>query len=178
MRLFLGFAPQSAERGLFSLGDRLGLARDADLRAVPPENWHITLVFLGEVPEHLLGRLSDVVSRAAEGAAPLCGELDRLAWFPSALKPRLLALLLSAPLGLWELEATVTRRLRAEGFHCEHRDYRPHLTLARLPQSQRSFVPPPLPPVAALPVELDAIGLYQSWRGERPYRLLQQFELG
>ncbi len=181
MRLFLGFAPEPAERSIYALCDRLRFPESLDLRFVAPENWHITLAFLGEVPEASLGRLSDCVQGVVDQREAVSASLTELSWFPSALKPKLLALLMQAPQPLLALRAALVTELRRAHFSIEQGDYRPHLTLARLSSRGRSgretVAVPALLPIAAMPLKLESVGLYQSWRGERPYRLLQSFEL-
>ena len=183
MRLFLGFAPAGAEREIFGLCDRLsavahsGLPDSETLRWVPPENWHITVAFLGEIAERSLGKLSDAVAPVVSERAPLSVQLDRLEWFPSPLKPRMLALHVDACPALLELQSAVTAALRREGFQLEQRAYRPHLTLARLRGSRKALEPPALMPVQPMTAELAELVLFESHRGARPYIPVQHFEL-
>lgn len=183
MRLFLGFAPAGAERELFGLCDRLsqgersGLPGGDTLRWVPPENWHITVAFLGEVNERNLGKLSDVIAPIVQERAPLYAELDGLEWFPSPLKPRMLALHVNPTPALLELQSAVSASLRREGFQLENREYRPHLTLARLKGSRKQFEPPALMPIQPMTAELSELVLFESHQGARPYVPVQRFEL-
>ncbi len=179
MRLFLGFAPARAERDIYGLCDRLGspngLPEELPLRWVPPENWHITVVYLGNVAERALGRLSDTVATVMRDQPHMSVTLDGLEWFPSPLKPRLLAMHVAAHPQLMELQAAVASALRREGFHSEQRAYRPHLTLARLKGSRKLLDPPPLPPAKPIKVELNELVLFESHQGSRPYTPLQRF---
>ena len=175
MRLFLGFVPGGAARELYGLCDRLEFPDGLPLRWVPPENWHITAVFLGDVPERALGKLSDAVAPLVESATPLRARLEGLRWFPSPMKPRLLALNVDASPDLYTLQASLAGALRREGFHSERREYRPHLTLARLKGPRKLIDPPPLPPIMPIDIELDELVLFESHRGERPYQPLQSF---
>lgn len=177
MRLFLGFAPQSAERAVYSLCDRLELPDDLPLRWVPPENWHITLVFLGEVPERSLGRLVDTISPIVTECPTIPVSMQALEWFPSALKPRMLTLQVEAAEPLMALQADVAGALRREGFHSEQRSYRPHLTLARTKGSRKLLAPPALLPIAPIQAQLDELVLFESQVKERRYIPLQRLEL-
>lgn len=177
MRLFLGFAPASAERAVYSLCDRLEFSDDLPLRWVPPENWHITVVFLGDVPERSLGRVVDTVAPIVAAHQTISATLESLAWFPSPLKPRMLTLQVEETEPLMSLQAEVASSLRREGFHSEQRAYRPHLTLARLKGSRKQITPPPLMPVTPIPAQLDELVLFESQVKERRYIPLQRMEL-
>ena len=154
MRLFLGFPPQRAERTIYGLCDRLSsspeLPEGLPLRWVPPENWHITLVFLGEVAERSLGKLVDTVAPIAGACPGIPVNFESLEWFPSPLKPRMLTLGVEQAPALMTLQAEVSSALRREGFHSERRAYRPHLTLARLKGSRKLVAPPALLPIAPM----------------------------
>jgi 2'-5' RNA ligase len=82
VRLFVAVWPDDATRRRLS-GLQLELGRTKGLRFVGPERWHVTLRFLGEVPEHAVGLVSDAL---VKGAAAFPGPLEcRLgpatAWF-------------------------------------------------------------------------------------------------
>ena len=175
MRLFLGFTPARAERDIYDLCQRLEFPDSLPLRWVPPENWHVTLVFLGDVPERALGRLDAAVAPLLEDCSPLPVMLEALEWFPSPLKPRMLTLRVEATPALVSLQAGVAAALRREGFHSEHRSYRPHITLARLKGSRKLVDPPPLLPIAPMREELSELVLFESHRRERRYVPLQHF---
>jgi 2'-5' RNA ligase len=69
----------------------LALARDFGGRAVPAENLHLTLHFLGRVPVERVPRLADVLHAACATAAPLRMRLGALAGRPGRGRARLLA---------------------------------------------------------------------------------------
>lgn len=175
MRLFLGFSPALAQRDIYGLCQRLEFPDSLPLRWVPPENWHVTLVFLGDVPERSLGRLDAAVAPILADCSPLPVTLEALEWFPSPLKPRMLTLRVEPTPALVSLQAAVASALRREGFHSEHRSYRPHVTLARLKGSRRHIDPPPLLPIAPMREELSELVLFESQRRERRYVPLQRF---
>ncbi len=181
MRLFLGFPLQRAERAVYGLCDRLSssaeLPEELSLRWVPPENWHITLVFLGEVAERSLGKLVDTVAPVAGACPEIALRLESLQWFPSPLKARMLTLGVEAAPELMALQAEVAAALRREGFHSERRAYRPHLTLARLKASRKLLAPPALSPITPLLEALDELVLYESQLKERRYVPLQRMAL-
>ncbi len=175
MRLFLGFPPVHAEREIYSLCQRLDLPESLPLRWVPPENWHITLVFLGDVPERSLGLIDQLVAPIVENTPPLPAPLVALEWFPSPLKPRMLTLKVEASEPLMSLQSEVVAALRREGFHSERRAYRPHITLARLKGSRKLVEPPSLLPITPIREELSELVLFESHQRERRYIPLQHF---
>jgi 2'-5' RNA ligase len=95
--------------------------------AVPAQNLHITLAFLGAVDPAALSR-----ARAAAGAVvapPLAVQLDRIEAWP---RQKLLCLVPSQPNEpLRQLVRTLKAELEIRGFELERRAWRPHLTLAR-----------------------------------------------
>ncbi len=106
-------------------GDRIRWAR--------PENIHLTLKFLGDVREEVLGDLRAILSETCARHAPFDVGLAGLGAFPSARHARI----------LWAGVSTGSERLRALaadldaalvplGFEREERPYAPHLTLGRV----------------------------------------------
>jgi 2'-5' RNA ligase len=114
--------------------DRLAaLANDvgakAGGRAPPPENLHMTVAFVGDVPAPRLTTLREIGREVASTAPPFALALDRIgqfraagiAWVGTHAPPHAL-MLLAARLG---------DLLAADGFPVERRAYHPHVTLAR-----------------------------------------------
>jgi 2'-5' RNA ligase len=168
------------ERDIYEICQRLEASDDLPLRWVPADSWHVTLVFLGEVSERSLGTLVDAVTPLLERTPRMQLALTHLGWFPSAMKPRLLVLHAEPCAPLMQLHSDLAAELRREGFHSERREYRPHLTLARLQGSRKQFNPPALPPIRPLQLELSEVVLFESVPGghSRDYKPLHRFGLG
>jgi len=72
MRLFVGFfPPPEAISHASGAVDRIS-STTPDVRWIPPERWHVTCVFLGEVP-HSPRRLGAALDRALAGTPPVPG---------------------------------------------------------------------------------------------------------
>ncbi len=108
------------------------------LRWVPPENYHITLAFLGDIEHRDLPRLetiaADVVGRHTRSELMV----DGIVWFPSIHKPRLLVALIKQQPALKKLQADLQQQLRLQGFYVDSRRFIPHITLARTKRNQQA----------------------------------------
>lgn len=127
-RLFTGLELPS------DIGLSLGMLRGGlpGARWIEPENYHITLRFIGDVDD-----------RVAEDVAVLLGQvkrpgfelrLDGLNSF-GGRRPRAVIACVPAVAPLMELQAEHERVMRRIGLEPEGRKYTPHVTLARLRQS-------------------------------------------
>jgi 2'-5' RNA ligase len=125
VRLFVSISPPEDAR-VHLAATLLELAE----RVVRPEQWHVTLAFLGEVPEDAVPAVGDAVRKAAAGAKPL-----RLRLLGAGAFGRERAAVwvgLAGDLGRLERLARVVRgALLAAGIPAEDRPFTPHLTLAR-----------------------------------------------
>lgn len=107
--------------------------RDDGLRYVPPEQWHLTLAFYGEVAESKVPALQDGLTRAADRSRPLQLRLVGAGSFPrQAAKARVVWVGVDGDVDelrrLADRCAGAGRRARIA---MEARAFRPHLTLAR-----------------------------------------------
>src|SRR5438270_4027695 len=130
MRLFVAVDPPPEQRS--ALDATLG-ARDDQLRWVPVEQWHLTLLFCGDVDERMVPELSDRLARAAARTPAFPLQLKGAGTFPKqSARARVLWLGLggdtSTLSGLAERCAAAARRT---GIAIEDRAFRPHLTVAR-----------------------------------------------
>jgi 2'-5' RNA ligase len=99
-----------------------------ELRWAPPEQWHLTLAFLGEVDERVLPDLEARLARSAARQAPLNLTLAGAGRFGN----RVLWLgVRGDTAGLRQLAVSVRAAARRARLPVEDRPYRPHLTLAR-----------------------------------------------
>ncbi len=100
-------------------------------RRTPPENWHITLRFLGECSdveaERIMHQLDETVDVAPD--AVWCAGLDA---FPKRSKAGVLYAAVDDPNGtLSRLAMWCDAAAVAVGFEADERPYVPHLTLSR-----------------------------------------------
>lgn len=130
MRLFVAVAPPGAQ--VKALDETLG-PRDEALRWVPPAQWHLTLVFCGEVAPTTVPDLTERLTRAAARTPQFEVRLAAAGSFPKQpARARVLWVGLSGEVAtmtrLAERCAAATRR---SGIPVEDRSFRPHVTLAR-----------------------------------------------
>ena len=135
-RLFVALEPPEPVRrrlGTIAAELRRGAPRAAEeVRWVEPERIHLTLQFLGWVPEERIPGIVDALRLAAGAARPLALEVKGAGGFPNARRPRVLWAGLGGDLAaLAALVADLGRRLGPLGFPPEDRPFSPHLTLGR-----------------------------------------------
>jgi 2'-5' RNA ligase len=135
-RLFVALEPPEPVRrrlALLAAELRRGAGRAADdVRWVEPEKIHLTLQFLGAVPEERVGAIEEAVRAAAAAARPLSLEVKGAGGFPNARRPRVVWAGLAGDLEpLAALVQDLGRRLAPLGFPPEERPFSPHLTLGR-----------------------------------------------
>jgi 2'-5' RNA ligase len=125
-RLFFALWPDPALRQ--SLRVHVGAILDTvEGRPQRPDQLHVTLEFMGQVPRERQPSL-----RAAAGRVrmePFVIEFDRVEHWP---KPQVVCLVASRiPAGLMALVTQLRAALAEAGFTLDARPYRPHVTLAR-----------------------------------------------
>ena len=135
-RLFVAVAPPDPVRRRIVLRAEelrrvIGPAA-AELRWVAPENVHLTLQFLGAVPNERVEAVLAAVREVAALERPLSLEVKGAGGFPSSRRPRAVWLGVTGDVEtLARLAAALGRRLAPLGFPPEDRAFSPHLTLAR-----------------------------------------------
>lgn len=136
-RLFFGLWPDDATRAALSRATQ-SAARNSGGKPVPPENFHLTLAFLGSVAEE---QVSTVVNPARPlRLAPLELMLDRFGWFEG---PRVLWLGPSAELPtLTRFADELRQALVAAGVPPDARPFRAHVSIARKVTAAPDLEPP------------------------------------
>jgi 2'-5' RNA ligase len=135
-RLFVALdPPEPVRRRVAALGVELRrtAGRHADeVRWVPPENVHLTLQFLGAVPEERVAAVEGAIRAAAAAGRALSLELSGAGGFPNARRPRVVWAGVAGEVeALAALVADLGRRLAPLGFAPEERPFSAHLTLGR-----------------------------------------------
>ena len=129
MRVFIALPipPEIASAAAAVLPDVPGL------RPVRPELLHVTLAFLGRVPDERLGEVLAACEDAAFTQQPFGITLDRAGRFPDGGTPHVVWLGMGE--GATEsaaLAVAVRRALTTRELPFDAKPYRPHLTLARV----------------------------------------------
>jgi 2'-5' RNA ligase len=97
------------------------------------ETLHLTLKFLGDIPQLAVENLSDAMSRAVSGLSPFSVRLEFAKVFPNHGPPRVLWIGINDLSGkLIELHRRLEDEAMKAGFEKEARRFEPHLTLARI----------------------------------------------
>jgi 2'-5' RNA ligase len=109
---------------------------EADVRWTLPENMHITLKFLGDIPNVEVPDVCRHVSDAVANIEPFEIEFRGAGAFPNASRPKTIWIGVAPGEGFDQLAAlseAIDERLKDEmGFPRERRRFHPHLTLGRL----------------------------------------------
>ena len=124
-RLFFALWPDNAVRG--RLAEVAGLLPMNTGRRVPPDNFHITLVFLGNVQEQVVPELAAAAERLRQTGFSL--QIDRCGWWKRAKVAWLAPA--TTPALLLDLVEQINLLSRMAGLPVDKRDYNPHLTVAR-----------------------------------------------
>lgn len=95
-----------------------------------PKSLHITLKFLGEIPESKSNHVTEAL-RTVPADLPITLTFKGLGFFPNERRPRVLWVGIEAQQSLPALVAAIDAALADVGVPREERSFTPHLTLAR-----------------------------------------------
>jgi 2'-5' RNA ligase len=161
MRLFISLdLPETVRKELAYAAESLGRQAES-ARVVPEENFHLTLVFIGETK-----RIDEVRELMREVYVTCCAEpfniiISGIGSFRQGRERHYIWWVgVDAPPELYQLVTALSDALKNEGFAIEKRSYRPHITLARSVHASRPIelaIPP-------LEVRADHISLMHSER--------------
>lgn len=155
MRMFLGIAlGDEAKQALQRLMLRLRMPDDG-MRWSLPEQWHLTLVFLGEVTPETRRRLTRALEKIRAGAVEL--QIHGLGVFE---RPGIVYAAVELTEALTYLQQVTESAARTCGFAVEERPYRAHITLARRRNRALSHT------FQRLRAMLEAQRFQMSWRAE------------
>ena len=134
LRVFVAIElPSQVEDALSGVVQHLERARINGLRTVRADRVHLTLKFLGEVPEVLVSEIIDEMAQAVVKQDPFTLVFGGFGAFPSEAKPRVLWVAVQGDLSaLLELQDAVEGALERMGIKRERRRFDPHLTVARI----------------------------------------------
>lgn len=181
MRLFVGIALDGpARESVFEAhGKLVAMLPKQGTRFVRPEKLHLTLAFLGDVPEGDVPKLQAALEPIAKFPA-LGLETTEIGCFPDAHRPKVIWVGLGGDLaGLEVLALEVSRVTAGFGDHGDDKEFTPHVTLARIkPGSKvigRLLAASPIE-MPASPFPVGRVTLFQS-KPDGTYGVLHEIQL-
>ena len=102
------------------------------VRWVKPDNIHLTLKFLGQVPTAQIDAITTALKHAVAGLHAFPFEVMHAGCFPNPRRPRVIWIGVDEPTGaLLALQRAVESAIAPLGYPSEPRAFQPHLTLGR-----------------------------------------------
>lgn len=106
--------------------------RSLEIQWVAPDNYHITLNFLGNCTKEQIETVYAVCSQMATEHQGFELKIQSAGAFPSIKHGRVIWLGVQAKIQLMQLQSDLTQQLIKQNFSLEQNEYVPHLTIARL----------------------------------------------
>jgi len=134
MRCFIAIElPTEVKHGMERVQEVLRRSRSVDASWTRPEGMHLTLKFLGEVPETRASEINGALSSGLATAERLRLAGSGVGAFPDPKNARVVWIGVSGgTVRLISLQSAVEAALAAIGFEREKRAFSPHLTLGRI----------------------------------------------
>ena len=124
--------PAEAKELIAAYVGRLKCLVSKGIKWVDPRTAHLTLAFLGNVPDTRLPTLPQIVDSVAAASPPIHLKTGPLGAFPNPRRPRVLWLGLDGDTQLLSrMQGHLQDALEADGFPRERRAFNSHVTLGR-----------------------------------------------
>jgi len=183
-RLFVAIGLDDATRARIAAGlplEASGQPNVSGLRWLRPDNWHLTLQFLGRVQDDAAAGVRLACEQAARATASFAIALSGAGAFPSPRRARVIWIGVRTG---HEHVAALAERLFAGteplGFAREQREFRSHLTVARLKTPGNVTTLTGALHVPEVAMRIDELTLYRSHlsRAGAEYEAIARFPLG
>jgi RNA 2',3'-cyclic 3'-phosphodiesterase len=133
MRTFIAVElSESIRQALERVQDKLRRVTD-DVKWAKPQNLHLTLKFLGDVPDSRVAEVIDLAKDCAAQARPLEMTVTGTGGFPNVQRPRVVFVdAQETPPIMAELALALNRAMTKVDVEFEDRPFRSHITLGRI----------------------------------------------
>jgi RNA 2',3'-cyclic 3'-phosphodiesterase len=135
MRLFVALDLSDSVRAALAKFCEKLRAEFPAARWVRGEGIHVTLKFIGEVDDDRVEKIEKSLS-IVDSAGPVEMSFRGTGFFPDERRPRVFWIGIDATPNLAEIAAQVETQLEPLGIARESREFKPHLTLARIEESR------------------------------------------
>nr|WP_245635187.1 RNA 2',3'-cyclic phosphodiesterase [Marinobacterium profundum] len=140
--------------------------RHMEVNWVDSESYHLTLCFLGDIGISQVDTLERLTREQLAQVDPFHVRLNAVDYYPVSRRLALVAALSEGSEELQSLHQQMVQVAIAAGLDYDDTDFRPHVTLGRLP-ADNSFEPPASWPELNLQSPASSVVLYMSKPGER-----------
>lgn len=106
--------------------------KEISVQWAPEDNWHITLVFLGDTAVEKIPQIKELVREVCQNSSSFKLHISDFGGFPDTHAARVVWLGVQRSQALLDLQSQLESRISEVGFQTESRDYWPHLTVGRL----------------------------------------------
>jgi 2'-5' RNA ligase len=131
MRLFIALNLPKKQRARIHRAARALRDEGLPIRWLDPDNFHVTLKFLGEVRRERIEEVQERIVGVAAATRSFTTELAGFGAFPTIRRPRVIWLGMEANAELRCLKQDLEWALGDMGFEAETRAFHPHVTLGR-----------------------------------------------
>lgn len=137
MRCFIGLSVNEEIKNIAVDLQKQILALNIPCRLVPPENLHLTLVFLGVISNNKTNKLINIINRVNKKINRIELLTKKLSAFPNKNNPRVIIIEFQKNKLLEKLVQKIKETLKKEGFEFDKKPFVPHLTIARTKKKQK-----------------------------------------
>lgn len=132
MRLFIGLNLPKKQRRRIHRAARILHEEEMPVRWIDPDNFHLTLKFLGQVRPDRIPGVEEAMAKVADQTTKFEVDFEGFGAFPTIRRPRVLWLGIDATPELRCLKQDLEWALGDCGFEPETRAFHPHVTLGRV----------------------------------------------
>jgi RNA 2',3'-cyclic 3'-phosphodiesterase len=150
---------------------------------VDPDNFHITLKFIGEVDEFYINSMQFILGNISRLFKPLALEAQKIGCFGPAAQPKVIWFGYKDEPRLTQLQLTIDEELFSLGIKKEEKIFKPHLTLGRIKrivetEDLNEYIKNQKP-IRGEKFQMNAFQLFQSSLTQNGphYSILQEFRL-
>jgi len=131
MRLFVGINLPKKQRAQIHRAAKTLRAEELPVQWIDPDNFHVTLKFLGDVRQEQVDRVDAALEKVAAATRAFSTDVSGFGAFPTVRRPNVIWVGVGATPELRCLKQDIEWALGAVGFEAETRSFHPHVTLGR-----------------------------------------------
>ncbi|EKF36545.1 MULTISPECIES: RNA 2',3'-cyclic phosphodiesterase [Bacillus] len=143
-----------------------------------PIDYHVTLVFLGAIPEDRLNKISELLEQLSHEMSAFPLKLNEIGVFGQIERPRVFFAKPSESKPLMDVREKVKEAVLSADHPVEKRPFHPHMTIARKWNADQPYIEQAPLRKEPYSMEVSSIALFEIRLKETPrYHVIKQFTL-